>query len=970
MSEQAIVPVKESSESDVEVHPAVHGRQRKEWKLIGTDELCEGEDLRRGAQRWLRAKEIPHKTLTKSSNKGATTLIGRCSACKECSKQWCFSLVSGSLHIETCGQCSGEKDVDRLRRFYARRFAKEHTPANALKAMRKAGIEPEHRPKAWQVKNQRPKKVSTQGEGASIACLGDLKAFVSSPPDGVYIYTEECICEEGRVLIAFSLQQAVDKFMDKSKVDFGTCLLDWTFKTNSHGLLLGSIGPCGLVLQKHGPSMRFLPTIFLVSSKEDEPAQHLAVRLYFSQAEKWGIHVTHGIFDCSVYYGVASYTAEHFPHVNVRRCLQHAKTNARAAAAGRDKASGKTLLGNGELLDVILEWLQFTATLPSDEEFHAFWSSCFARMEGKSAPTDFGEKKFAKYLKKNLFNDSGPLWTAPWCCGLGLLPPGITTFAPNSIEVQHRVLKGLLAPGYERRDVGSLMVEVCESLASRLESGTYDKLVTTLAEPWDELSKASSRRLKDSIVGDDVVTKTKARRLDRDKIVAHYQEAGPRNTFLASTCEKQLRTGEVAKLCYVMGKHQLSYAKDKPRDMQACMQLALAETSADIQDACRSPKTGAYCLHRHAYLRQAFVTIYVTSQRHVLDTHKDYLTGAGWTEHTLFISALIQDKAFLSPVCQGPSNSRPKKSPKKKKNVQKSERTKAMLAAPELVAGEDCPQANKAPLRRVSLSQLLPGLPAAQEAPAFLSCEGALLDEAKTCMAPTTKGCRCRRPRSQGNFCKQHFLEFSDQDRQDALWEGLEPIFQKSAEEFDEAQVKMGVELSLKDMQEHAEQLQASRALVAQRLRQEGCERIDTEADGNCFFISLSYTAGLEISPQSLRAEVCAYLRSFPQTFSDWFDTFFKSYDDYVRNLSRDGVYADDLCCLASAHLLLRPLRIISDMPDDHIVEFNPPASIDPSACGPPVTLAFYLKGRHYEATQPLKADEPLPKRMKREKQP
>ena len=45
----------------------------------------------------------------------------------------------------------------------------------------------------------------------------------------------------------------------------------------------------------------------------------------------------------------------------------------------------------------------------------------------------------------------------------------------------------------------------------------------------------------------------------------------------------------------------------------------------------------------------------------------------------------------------------------------------------------------------------------------------------------------------------------------------------------------MGVELSLKDMQEHAEQLQASRALVAQRLRQEGYERIDTELMGIVF---------------------------------------------------------------------------------------------------------------------------------------
>lgn len=68
---------------------------------------------------------------------------------------------------------------------------------------------------------------------------------------------------------------------------------------------------------------------------------------------------------------------------------------------------------------------------------------------------------------------------------------------------------------YERRDVGSLMVEVCELLASRLESGTYDKLVTTLAEFWDELRKASSRRLKDSIVGDDLVTKTKVRNASR-----------------------------------------------------------------------------------------------------------------------------------------------------------------------------------------------------------------------------------------------------------------------------------------------------------------------------------------------------------------------------------------------------------------------------------------------------------------------
>ena len=124
--------------------------------------------------------------------------------------------------------------------------------------------------------------------------------------------------------------------------------------------------------------------------------------------------------------------------------MPQVNTNIRQAASSRDKASGKTLLKNGELLDVIIDWVQFTATLPSHEEFTAFWTSCFARMESKTRPTDFGEKKMAKYMKKNLFNEDGHLWTAPWCCGLGLLPPGITSFAPNAIEVQHRVLKGLL----------------------------------------------------------------------------------------------------------------------------------------------------------------------------------------------------------------------------------------------------------------------------------------------------------------------------------------------------------------------------------------------------------------------------------------------------------------------------------------------------------------------------------------------
>jgi len=46
MSEQALVAVKDEDSEAEAVSPVVKGRQRKEWKLIATDELQQGEDLR------------------------------------------------------------------------------------------------------------------------------------------------------------------------------------------------------------------------------------------------------------------------------------------------------------------------------------------------------------------------------------------------------------------------------------------------------------------------------------------------------------------------------------------------------------------------------------------------------------------------------------------------------------------------------------------------------------------------------------------------------------------------------------------------------------------------------------------------------------------------------------------------------------------------------------------------------------
>ena len=165
----------------------------------------------------------------------------------------------------------------------------------------------------------------------------------------------------------------------------------------------------------------------------------------------------------------------------------------------------------------------------------------------------------------------------------------------------------------------------------------------------------------------------------------HFHRCGPRGTYLGTSCSKKLRSGEVAKLCYgyVLPKFQLRFAEERPADMAACVRLALAETPLQVQEACFHPSTGTYDLMRHIYLRQSFVTVWVTEQKHCIDCHKDYMTFGGFTEHTLFVSGLVQERDFLSPICSGPLHSRARRQPKRKAKPKRSERTKAMLGPPQ-----------------------------------------------------------------------------------------------------------------------------------------------------------------------------------------------------------------------------------------------------------------------------------------------
>ena len=88
-----------------------------------------------------------------------------------------------------------------------------------------------------------------------------------------------------------------------------------------------------------------------------------------------------------------------------------------------------------------------------------------------------------------------------------------------------------------------------------------------------------------------------------------------------------------------MPKYTLAFAQDRPHDMAAAMQLAVASSPDLVREACKSPETGAYDFLRHMALRRSYVSVFAVEHEGALlifDGHKHFITEGGFTEHTEF----------------------------------------------------------------------------------------------------------------------------------------------------------------------------------------------------------------------------------------------------------------------------------------------------------------------------------------------
>ena len=328
-------------------------------------------------------------------------------------------------------------------------------------------------------------------------------------------------------------------------------------------------------------------------------------------------------------------------------------------------------------------------------------------------------------------------------------------------------------------------------------------------------------------------------------------------------------------------------------------------------------------------------------------------------EHSIFLRQVIDSNGFLQEIPQGP-RSKQKKMPKKMK---RSARTKAMLAPPaqKRSSCEPCTAEKRQAVAPApnpwEVEAFLPGLPHEPNLLPVVSCVGAHRSDtsSQSCWATTKSGGRCMRKRVAGNFCQQHFNEISAQKQQMAFFEEVEDLFDGARDKWEKEQVELAKALSLEDDAEKKAQRLESARRVERRLRIQNLRRVVTPAEGECLFVAVAWSAGLAVDRFAFRQQVVSYLSSFPHYFGRWFDTKWKSFQQYLLQMAKPSTWGDDLCLVAMSHLLLRPIVLITDRSEESeaIMTVEPPSSISQEAWGEPIYFS-YLGFSHYEATEDL----------------
>ncbi|CAK0807730.1 unnamed protein product, partial [Prorocentrum cordatum] len=441
--------------------------------------------------------------LRNTTAEGRKAVDAPCKNCAGCTRQRCFSFLPPRgtgrlvLVVEKKGECcptspSNARILDR-----AKEYAQRMSPVKARDQMERDKVPLKERPDLKQLQNARTRKpeepripvVAGRVTVRWNACIGEMKDWLKKDHNPIFLLNmvdtktgqQTPVVTEKNLRIPFT-HGVSEALLAEHRLEW--LLMDWTWKTNYHGMLVGAVGPVGLHVDEATglPTMRFLPVVFMASETEDDEASELLLQAYFEIADRLGISTTHAVMDCRCM-GAAAPLCE-ARGIRLRRCLQRVKGNV--ADEGKkmlDKGSGVKRMKNTALIHPIKNFMEFSAGLPdsgaggegeSDLEFNVLWTEIFDRMrEDGEESFQWGESAMADYLLTNIFTvrPDGTI-TAPWRCGLGQAPPGLTTYATSTIERSWRTLKGACCAGGPK-SLPELIDGIGAMMTSRKDTGFW-----------------------------------------------------------------------------------------------------------------------------------------------------------------------------------------------------------------------------------------------------------------------------------------------------------------------------------------------------------------------------------------------------------------------------------------------------------------------------------------------------------------
>ena len=174
-------------------------------------------------------------------------------------------------------------------------------------------------------------------------------------------------------------------------------------------------------------------------------------------------------------------------------------------------------------------------------------------------------------------------------------------------------------------------------------------------------------------------------------------------------------------------------------------------------------------------------------------------------------------------------------------------------------------------------------------------------------MVTRADGKRCTKQRLVGGYCRQHEKLLGGDKGHGAILKSI-PVWVPSAvrgwfsavvslQQQEDAQFAEACRCSLSGDAGRQDRVRRSREILDGRLVPRGLQRVPTAALGDCLFVAVAQTAGLEITHRSLRAQACDYMDRYREIFARFLDVTtgpfqsFSQYLDWMRVEQHWGVH-------------------------------------------------------------------------------